>query len=809
MSPKSKFLHLRHLLLAAGLLLTLPFIVRSDNAPAATATTTNTIAPTPDAVPAPPAPGSQLPATGGPAEPDTTNPKAVAPQADVANPATKAPEEPVQLPEIKPINVKYDRDAEIGHIVGELLEQNHYLQTPITPEMSQRWLKNYFLALDPTHLFFLQSDVDEFTARYGNGLGQLLIHGDDDKQVVAPAFEIFDRYLKRVDENVKYAESLVKDNYDFTKDETYTVRTQKSPWFKDEAESQTTWRQQVKSDLLNGLLDKKSPQETVARLEKRYVSWLREGTEEDDMDILEIYLSALTHAYDPHSDYFQPDEAQNFSIQAIDHAVTGIGAVLKTDDGYATIEEVIAGGPADLDKRLKAGDKILAVGQGASEPVDAVNMKLNRVVDMIRGRKGTTVHLVIAPAGSTVGSTHTDIVLKRDVVSIKDSLAKAHVIEHKLPDGQTEKFGVVDLHDFYKNTAPDVAKLVVDLKKQGVAGIILDFRNNGGGLLDQAVDLTGLFVNKRPIPVVQIRRYDGYIDQLGPDDVQAIYDGPLLVMVNKMSASATEIVAAALQDYGRAIIVGDQSTHGKGTVQTLIPLDQQMPIGFPTDPGPGNLKMTVQKFYRVAGGSTQKKGVEPDIVLPSVLDALELGETTLPYYLPYDTVPPATYSTFDLVSPYIDQLKAKSAARVAASPDFNYVRQDIAYYQKKIKDSTVSLNEAVRLKEQADLKEQNAERKKDLAARKSTRDTELDLTLDMVAADQPPAPPDTKKPKTDDSADSDGDTDDPELNSAINNATDDPQLDEAVNIMSDYTKMLQDANSKLVQTSTTPAKPQP
>jgi carboxyl-terminal processing protease len=218
--------------------------------------------------------------------------------------------------------------------------------------------------------------------------------------------------------------------------------------------------------------------------------------------------------------------------------------------------------------------------------------------------------------------------------------------------------------------------------------------------------------------------------------------------------------------------------------------------------------MTVQKFYRVAGGSTQMKGVVPDIVLPSVLDALELGETTLPYYLGYDTVPPATYTNFNLVSPYIAQLKASSDARVATSPDFAYVKQDIAYYKKKIKDSTVSLDEAVRLKEQADLKTENEERKKDFAARKSTRDTELDLTLDMVAADQPPAPPDVKKAKTDDS-DSDGDTDDPELNSALSNATDDPQLDEAVNIMSDYTHMLQSANSKLVQTSTAPAKPQP
>jgi carboxyl-terminal processing protease len=828
MLPKLKSLHLRLAMLAAALFVALPFVVHSDNenvpTPTTTATSTLTIPPAPNAMPAP-SPGTIVPATGGSAEPATpttspanvptpspsatNSPTATPPTPEAAPNTTPVAVAPITLPEIKPIDVHYDRDEEIGHIVGELLENNHYLQTPITPEMSQRWLKNYFLTLDPTHLFFLQSDIDEFTTKYGNTLGQEIIHGEDNKEVMAPAFEIFNRYLQRVNENVRFAEQLLHDKYDFTTNDTYKVRTQKSAWFKDEAESQATWRLQVKSDLLNGLLDKKPTDKTIDMLQRRYVSWLRDGVEEDDMDVLEIWLSALTHAYDPHSDYFSPEEMQNFNIQAIKHTVTGIGAVLKSVDGYATIDEVITGGPADLDKRLKAGDKILAVGQANAEPVDAVNMKLNHVVDMIRGRKGTLVHLVVSPAGSTAGTTKEDILLKRDEVSIKDSLAKAHVIEHKLPNGQMAKFGVIDLHDFYDNTARDVSILLKGLEKQNVAGIILDFRNNGGGLLDQAVDLTSLFIDRKE-PVVQIRRYDGYIDQLSPDDVQPVYNGPLLVMVNKMSASATEIVAAALQDYGRAVIVGDQSTHGKGTVQTLIPLDNQMPIGFPTDPGPGGMKMTVQKFYRVAGGSTQQKGVTPDIVLPSVLDALELGETTLPYYLTYDTVPPATYTTFDLVSPYLAQLKANSQARVAASKDFGYVRQDITYYKKKVDDGTVSLNEAARLKEQTDLKAENEARKKDLAARKSTRDTELDLTLDMVAANQAPAPPDLKKPKTADD-DSDGDSEDADLDNAISNATDDPQLDEAVNVMADYTHLLQDANSKLVQTTpaTSTAKAQP
>jgi carboxyl-terminal processing protease len=785
MSSRSKHLIHRALLLPV-LLSTLSLGLRAD-----------------DATSLPPAPGKVLPATGGVEELDPAQP---ASKGKVPSPEAQG-DAPVQLPVVTPLTFSPERDADIGREVGDLLEQHHYLQKPITPEMSQRWLSNYFLALDPTHLFFLQSDIDEFTAKYGNNLGSLLLHSDSDDAAIAPAFEIFNRYMQRVKEDVTLAEKLVHTNFSYNKDETYTNRTSKSTWIPSVAANAAIWRGQVKSDLLNGVLDKKPTNENVERIAKRYISLLREGTEDDDMDVLESYLSALTHAYDPHSDYFSPEEAQNFSIQAIKHSVTGIGAVLKSDDeGYATIEEVIAGGPADLDKRLQAGDRILAVGQGTDKPVDAVDMKLDHVVDMIRGRKGSMVRLVIAPPGAT--EAHKIIDIKRDEVSIKASLASAHVIEHRLPKGGIEKVGVIDLHDFYDNpdnhhsAVSDVTALVQSLKKQGVDGIILDMRNNGGGLLDQAVDLTGLFAKQQP--VVQIRQSDGAIEQLDPEDTHQIYDGPLVVMVNKMSASATEIVAAALQDYGRAIIVGDPSTHGKGTVQTLIPLDPLMPIGFPSDPGAGNLKMTVQKFYRVAGGSTQQKGVVSDIVLPSVLDALELGETTLPYYLPYDVVPAVPFFNYNLVAPYLAQLRANSAARVDASSDFGYVRQAITFYKKRVQDPTVSLNETIRLKEQADLKALNAQREKDLLARKAGRDTILDLTLDMVSDNSPAAPPEVKKKPESADADSDSDADS-DLDADINSPVYDPQLGEAVNIMGDYTRMLHNSGSTLVQAAPVPA----
>ncbi len=900
MSSRSPLTLCRLVVLTAGLIVTGLAVAWADDTP-----------------PAPPV-GNPLPASGAQREPGGDQPKPTGnPTGGPNTPAeVSAPANADAAPAPKELVPRWDRDYEIERTVGGLLENHHYLQRPIDTEMSHRWLGLYLAALDENHRFFLQSDIDEFTKRYadtpGNTLGDLL-HGEDEAAAVGPAFEIFQRFLQRLREDVTLAQKLVYEKHDFTKDESFTMPTDKSPWLKDEAASQALWRGYVKSDLLNGLLNKKPVDATAKRLTKNYDSLLRYWSEMDDLDVLEQYLCGLTHAYDPHSDYFQPDESENFSIQAIDHSVTGIGAQLKSDDGYAVIEQVIPGGPADLDKRLKPMDKIIAVGQGTKEPVDAVNMRLNRVVDMIRGPKGSMVHLVIQPAGAG-DAVHKDIILKRDLVSLKDSLAKADIIEHPVAGGSMyslyfntgsfhlqpaskqaldqvasqlardntaklqvtgfadsvgspaanqrlslerakavvnvltskygigadhlvavgagsadpvatndtlegraknrrvelgqsiEKIGVIHLHDFYNNTqndhaaATDCAKLIGRLKKEKVAGIILDMRNNGGGLLDQAIALTALFVKGQSgqgEPVVQVRRSDGDTESLRTESSSVLYSGPLVVMVNKMSASATEIVAAALQDYGRAVVVGDKSTHGKGTVQTLIRLDQAAPLGVILDPG-NELKMTVQKFYRVAGGSTQEKGVVPDIVLPSLLDAFELGETTLKYYLPWDTIPPVAFDHLNLAAPYIAQLKAKSDVRVASSTDFNYLRQDIAFYKKRVVDTTVSLNEATRLKETDELKASALARKKDLENRRAGRDKDLELTLDMVDKDQPAAVATTKPlDLNDDDSDSDGAT--PDLEATINAPTVDPQLNETVNIMADYVRLLDGSDAKFVQ----------
>jgi carboxyl-terminal processing protease len=782
MSSRSKNALLRHALLLA--LFGLTFTCGGEAAVPAAA----------DANPA-------APAAGAPASAATAPSSATA--APAAATADAAASVDTALPPVQAITVHADRDYEISHMVARQIENDHYLQTQITPEISQRWLKNYLKTLDPTHLFFLQSDIDEFTNKYGNTLGDL-VHGSDAQAAVAPAFEIFNRYMERLYENLSLAEKLLHQKFDFTKDESFTLRTDKSAWIPDEATAQAIWYGQVKSDLLNGLLDKQTPENTIKHLAKRYRALLRDREEKEETDIVGFYLDSLARAYDPHSDYFPPDEAENFKIMDINLKVTGIGAVLHTDDdGYAAIEQIIPGGPADLDKRLQPGDRIIAVGQGSAEPVDAIDLELDKVVDMIRGEKGTIVHLVILPAGAADTSVHKDILIKRDEVSIKESHAKADIVEHKLPGGAIEKIGLITLPGFYQGTTTDVAKLVQRLKKEGVTGIVLDLRNNGGGLLDQAVDLTGLFVENEP--VVQIRRFTNYVDQLGPEDTAEIYNGPLVVMVNKASASATEIVAGALQDYGRAVIVGDQSTHGKGTVQTIVQLKDDAPLGFTGDPG--SVKVTVQKFYRVAGGSTQQKGVVPDIILPSEYDAYELGETTLPYYLPWDTVPPAAnFVRLNLTADYLPTLLARSMARVSASPDFAYIRQDIAYNKKKNDDPTISLNLAVRQKELDDIKSRYAERKKDLAARAPTRDKMLEITLDTVDQNLPAEPPVVKKPKVDPDEDADP-GEGPDMDDAANNPTVDPQLDEAINVMTDYTNLLRNSGSKLVQA--TPAKSNP
>lgn len=687
------------------------------------------------------------------------------------------------------IEKKPARNGKIAQLVGRILEQYHYNQQPFDNQMSQKMVKGYMDVLDYSHLIFLQSDLDEFLARYGNELDKYTVRAD-----ASPAFVIFQRFCERLDQRLKLVEKLLKEPYNFAGADRFTPDRSKVPFPKDDAEAEQLWRSRIKFEILQGKLTKEKAEDVIKKIARRYNNLRKNTLEMDENEVLQTYLNGLAHAYDPHSDYMTPDDAENFNINAIKLKLSGIGAVLRSDDGYAKIERLVPGGPAESSKKLKAGDRIIGVAQGDGEFVDTVDMKLNKVVDLIRGKRGTKVRLSVIPAGQTDASMRKEVVLTRDEIKLSDQFAKAQIFEHPGPNNTILRVGVINLPQFSETTVRDVAKLIERLKREQVVGIILDLRRNGGGLLDQAIDLTGLFI--RQGPVVQVRNGNGQITTLRDDDSAQLYSGPLVVLVGHLSASASEIVAGALQDYNRALIVGDSSTHGKGTVQTLLPLDRWVGFGFDGDPG--NLKLTVQKFYRIAGGSTQKKGVVPDITLPSLLDYMELGERTLPSCLPYDEVNRVDYDNYNLTAPYVAELTRRSAQRIAQSKDFSYVREDIELLKKRLADKSISLNEDARKKEKADLLAQAATRKQERSHRSVPRDKVYDLTLADVDKNTPLDKIQTTKvaaTPADDDKEKDKDSelleDDPTV---------DPQLDEAVNILVDYASLLAEKNALVNKT---------
>jgi carboxyl-terminal processing protease len=468
----------------------------------------------------------------------------------------------------------------------------------------------------------------------------------------------------------------------------------------------------------------------------RHYQWnLHLTTNWDSEGVLQAYLNGLCHAYDPHSDYFSAPHAQDFSI-GMNLSLFGIGAQLSEDDGYCTIRSLVPGGPAAKSKQVFEKDRIVAVAQGDKPPVDVVDMDLEKVVQQIRGPKGTEVRLTISPV--TDRSARKVVKFIRDEIKLEDSEAKAKLIEY--PNGK--RIGIIDLPSFYatvnlggdgnttpKSTTADVIKLINKLKAEKVSGIIIDLRSNPGGSLEEAIKFTGLFIKDGP--VVQARNPDGAVQANSDPDPTQLYDGPLVVMINRFSASASEIAAAALQDYGRALVVGDTSTHGKGTVQNLNPIKPYM---LPTDRSatndPGTIKITIRKFYRVSGASTQLKGVASDIVLPDVIDySKDFGETALDNPLPWDTIQPASYEKFDLVQPALAALKARSDERIVTNQDFLYVKQDIAQFVKVQADKTASINEHDELKERERVYLQNKARDAERSARATDGTKVYDITV--------------------------------------------------------------------------------
>ncbi|MCX7865995.1 MAG: carboxy terminal-processing peptidase [Limisphaera sp.] len=654
-----------------------------------------------------------------------------------------APEKPIVRPQLKPTPA----EGRIAYVAARLLESQHYTRQAFDDTVSSRFLERYIESYDPQHLHFVQSDLREFEF-YRHRLDDYILRRQD----TTPAFEIFDRFFERLQQRVAYVEELLRtETFQFDTDERVQLDRRKAPYPKDLNEARKLWRDRLRYEYLQEKLNGEKPQQITNTLLRRYHRNLRMFAEWDNADVLQVYLNALAHVYDPHSDYLGKQQMENFAM-GMNLALEGIGAELTSPDGYCTIRRLIPGGPAERSKKLKEKDRIVAVAQGDGPFVDVVDMNLNKVVQLIRGPKGTTVRLMIIPADAPDPSVRRVVTLVRDRIRLEDQAAKARVVDWPEEGGGTRRIGIIDLPSFYstmdfvgtedrsdyRSCAADVARLIEKLKAEGVEGLILDLRRNGGGSLEEAIRIAGFFIPRGPI--VQVRDGDGRVTVKEDRDPRMLWEGPLVVLTSRFSASASEIVAAALQDYGRAVLVGDASTHGKGTVQAPSLLRNFMRPSAILTNDPGLLKYTVSKFYRANGESTQLKGVVPDIVLPSVLNvSKDIGESALDNPLPWDTIESAKYERLDWVAPYLEELRRRSASRVRASRDFAYVQEDIEQFLKMQEDRSLSLNEQARLKEK---EEQEARRKARARERMARNEPEIPVReLTLADVDKPGLPP--------------------------------------------------------------------
>src|SRR6188508_1624948 len=616
--------------------------------------------------------------------------------------------------------------------VGRLLEEGHYTRQKLNEEVSKKFLQTYLEMLDYSHLFFTQEDIDSVTKKYANAMAGDVLMG-----TLKPGYEIYALYTKRIDERVAKIKELLKQPIDFKSNATVELSRQKSPWPKNEAEADQLWRGRIANELLQEHLSEHPIEPAPQLVSRRYERLDKNVHEQDKDEQMKLYLDALAQAYDPHSEYLSKADMKNFSIN-MGLSLVGIGAMLRSEDGYAKIESLVPGGPAQTDGRLKVGDRISAVAQGPSEFVDVREMRLDKVVEMIRGKKGTRVRLLVIPSDAADPSHRKNVDLVRDEIKLKDQEARADIILRKDENGDPIKLGWLTLPSFYadmdkrqKSTTKDVLVLLKRLKKENIAGLVVDLRRNGGGSLEEAISLTGLFLKSGP--VVQTKGSNGNIVVSSDPDPSVAYAGPLVVLTSRQSASASEIFAAALQDYGRALIVGDKSTFGKGTVQTILPIGRFASLLGSHSDEDGALKLTIQKFYRVAGGSTQLHGVTSDIVLPTLTDLPEFGEGALKNCLAYDEVPKARFTKWsEGRGLFIDELKRRSEARVQANPEFKYVMEDMERLRKRLDENRISLNEDVRKTELNEDKIRKETRSKERLARQDEQMQMIRLTLDNV-----------------------------------------------------------------------------
>ena len=705
---------------------------------------------------------------------------------------------------VQPLQAKSDLE-QIAVSVGRLLEEGHYARQPLNDEVSKKFLKTYLELLDFSHLFFTQQDVDMLYSKYGTSIDDDVLLGN-----LKPAYEIYELYMKRVDDRVAKVKAMLDQPIDVKPDATIDLSRQKAPWPKDEAEADEIWRLRIANELLQERLSEHPIEPGPQLIARRYDRLMRNVHEEDKPEQVKLFLAALAQTYDPHSEYLSKQDLKNFSIN-MGLSLVGIGAMLRSEDGYAKIQSLVVGGPAQKHGGVKVGDRITAVAQGSAEFVDVRDMRLDNVVEMIRGKKGTKVRLLIIPSDAADPSKRKTVELVRDEIKLKDQEARADIIHKKDANGDAVKLGWITLPSFYadmdkrqKSTTRDVQALLKRLKKENVGGLVIDLRRNGGGSLEEAIALTGLFLKSGP--VVQTKGSNGNIVVSSDPDPGIAYNGPLVVLTSRQSASASEIFAAALQDYGRAIVVGDKNTFGKGTVQTILEIGRFTSLLGSNSQEDGALKLTIQKFYRVAGGSTQLHGVASDIVLPSLSDLPEFGEGALKNALPYDQVPKAKFTKWaDSPHVYLEELKRRSAERVKQNPEFHYVMEDMERLRKKLDENRISLNEDVRKAELEEDKLRKETRAAERLARQGDDARVYRVTLDTVDSPNlqlimyPGKLAATKKGVSPEAA-ADADSED-----AAENPDEprlDPLRDEALNILADVASLSQ--GPKTASTTTTP-----
>ncbi|MGI2258414.1 carboxy terminal-processing peptidase [Shewanella sp. GXUN23E] len=592
----------------------------------------------------------------------------------------------IQVNELPTLTQEPQHKVASKRVTG-LLTRSHYHRFDLNDAFSQQIFDRYLQQMDYRRNVLTQADVDSFNA-FRDQFDDMLKSGDLDK-----AYQMYDLAQKRRYERFVYALSLLDEPMDFNKPgDAYEYDREDAPWAKNEAELNELWRQRVKYDALNLKMTGKKWDEIVKILSKRYNNAIKRLGQTKSEDVFQGVMNAFALTVEPHTSYLSPRNAERFQME-MNLSLEGIGAVLQMDDDYTVIKSLVAGGPAAKSEQLSPEDRIIGVGQEGEEVVDVIGWRLDDVVELIKGPKGSKVVLQVLPKKGGSNAEPVEITIVRDQVRLEDRAATSKVVEMEEGPYANRKVGVIQIPGFYMNLSRDVEKELEKLKADKVEGIVIDLRGNGGGALTEATLLTGLFIDMGP--VVQIRDASGRVSQNRDNDGKVAYDGPLTVMVDRYSASASEIFAAALQDYNRALIVGE-STFGKGTVQQHKGLGRMYDM---YDQPLGHVQYTIAKFYRINGGSTQLKGVTPDIPFPSALKPGEYGEAEEKNALPWDQVPVAQYTTLgDVSANLVGALTQKHDQRIKQDREFAYIFEDIAEYQKKHDDKSISLVESERLK---------------------------------------------------------------------------------------------------------------